>query len=123
VIRYCCALGVILFWCLPLLPAQQNAASQPALTNSQKDGRRVFQQKCAVCHVPPSPVSDSYAPQLSKGMVQGNEDFIRMMILDGREDRMPGFKYILTTKQVESIIDYLKTLSNPPHTVGAERPE
>jgi mono/diheme cytochrome c family protein len=110
-------------WSLPLLGlafsltasltmrAQQS--SSPALNNTQKEGRRVFEQRCAVCHTPPTVVSKRYGPALYKELVEDNEDNIRDTIMEGREGLMPGFKYGLTRAEVDSIIEYLKTVSRP----------
>jgi mono/diheme cytochrome c family protein len=93
------------------LRAQQS--SGPPLTDVQKDGRRIFQQRCAVCHSLPTVVSKRYGPALYKELVEDNEDNIRDAILEGREGLMPGFKYGLTRAEVDSIIEYLKTVNRP----------
>lgn len=103
-------LGVFLAISLPL-GAQQSSGAP--LTDAQKDGRRIFQQRCAVCHTLPTVVSKRYGPALYKEIVEDNEDNIRDVILDGREGLMPGFKYGLTRAEVDSIIEYLKTVNRP----------
>jgi mono/diheme cytochrome c family protein len=103
-------LGFFLAISLPLHAQQSSGA---ALTDAQKDGRRIFQQRCAVCHTLPTVVSKRYGPALYKELVEDNEDNIRGVILDGRESLMPGFKYGLTGAEVDSIIEYLKTVTRP----------
>jgi len=103
-------LGVFLATSLPLR-AQQS--SGPPLTDTQKDGRRIFQQRCAVCHTLPTVVSKRYGPALYKEIVEDNDDNIRDVIMDGREGLMPGFKYGLTRTEISSIIEYLKTVNRP----------
>lgn len=93
------------------LRAQQAAAAP--LNDVQKTGMRIFQQRCAVCHTLPTVVSKRYGPTLYKQIVQDNEDNIREIILQGREGLMPGFQYGMTRTEVDSIIEYLKTV-NPP---------
>jgi mono/diheme cytochrome c family protein len=100
--------------------AQQSSAK---LTDSQKEGRRIFQQKCAMCHVPATATAKTLGPGLSKAIVVADEAAIRLAIMDGMGNTMPGFKYTLTTTQVGNIIDYLKTLDSPPHSLSSERPE
>ena len=95
----------------PLMLAQQPGGAP--LTDPQKEGRRIFQQRCAVCHTQPTVVSKRYGPALYKEIVEGNEDNIRDTIMDGREGLMPGFKYGLTGAEVDSIIEYLKTVDRP----------
>jgi mono/diheme cytochrome c family protein len=104
------AFGVLLAVAFPL--RAQQPASAP-LTDAQKEGRRIFQQRCAVCHTQPTVVSKRYGPALYKEIVQDDEDNIRDAILDGREGLMPGFKYGLTRAEVDSIVEYLKTVSRP----------
>ncbi len=103
-------LGFFLAISLPLRAQQTSGA---ALTDTQKDGRRIFQQRCAVCHTLPTVVSKRYGPALYKEIVEDNEDNIRGVILDGREGLMPGFKYGLTPAEIDSIIEYLKTVNRP----------
>jgi mono/diheme cytochrome c family protein len=103
-------LGFFLAISFPLRAQQSSGAS---LTDTQKDGRRIFQQRCAVCHTLPTVVSKRYGPALYKEIVEDNEDNIRDVILDGREGLMPGFKYGLTRAEVDSIIEYLKTVNRP----------
>ena len=100
--------------------AQQSNAK---LTDNQREGRRIFQQKCAMCHVPATATAKTLAPGLSKALVLADEDAVRVAIMNGMGNTMPGFKYTLTTAQVGNIIDFLKTLDSPPHVLSSERPE
>lgn len=101
----------------------QQVTSQSALSAEQKEGRRIFQQKCAVCHVPASFIAEPYAPKLTKGLVEGNEDGVRETITNGSGPRMPGWKYTLQPNQINLVIAYLKALEKPSATVASERPE
>jgi mono/diheme cytochrome c family protein len=105
-------LVLVLFPAVPLALHAQQTSSAP-LTDTQKDGRRIFQQRCAVCHTLPTVVSKRYGPALYKELVEDNEDNIRDTILEGREGLMPGFKYGLTRTEIDSIIEYLKTVNRP----------
>jgi mono/diheme cytochrome c family protein len=113
-------LGFFLAVSLPLC-AQQSSGT--ALTDAQKDGRRIFQQRCAVCHTLPTVVSKRYGPALYKEIVEDNEDNIRGVILDGREGLMPGFKYGLARAEVDSIIEYLKTVNRPARPKNNPNPK
>jgi mono/diheme cytochrome c family protein len=113
----------MLFIVMALLPtaplalrAQQSSATP--LTDTQKDGRRIFQQRCAVCHTLPTVVSKRYGPALYKEIVEDNDDNIREAIMEGREGLMPGFKYGLTRAEVDSIVEYLKTVNRPARPKG-----
>jgi mono/diheme cytochrome c family protein len=96
----------------PGLGAQQAKPVNP-LTDTQKEGRRIFQQRCAICHTPPTVVAKRYGPALYKEIVEDNDDTIRETIMEGREALMPGFKYGLTRPEIDSIIEYLKTVKRP----------
>jgi len=104
--------GVGLFLIVSLPARAQQTAGAP-LTDTQKDGRRIFQQRCAVCHTLPTVVSKRYGPVLYKEIVADNEDNIRDAIMEGREGLMPGFKYGLSRAEIDSIIEYLKTVNRP----------
>jgi len=91
----------------------QQSGPNIQLTDTQKEGRRIFQQRCAVCHTPPTVVSKRYGPVLYKDIVIDNEDAIRETILEGRENLMPGFKYGMERSEVDAIIEYLKIVPRP----------
>jgi mono/diheme cytochrome c family protein len=95
------------------LPARSQQTPSAPLTETQKDGRRIFQQRCAVCHTLPTVVSARYGPALYKEIVEDNEENIRGVIMEGREGLMPGFQYGLSRAEIDSIIEYLKTVSRP----------
>ena len=103
------------------LRAQQPKPNN-SLTDRQKEGRRIFQQRCAVCHTPPTVITKRYGPALYKEIVEDNEDTIRDTILEGREALMPGFKYGLTRPEIDSIIEYLKTVKRPSSRPNNNQP-
>ena len=75
---------------LPIKAEQHAAGPSGTFTDAQIEGRRLFQQKCAVCHVRASSIAGQYAPPLSRRLIAGNEDRIRASIVDGKGTRMPG---------------------------------
>jgi mono/diheme cytochrome c family protein len=87
--------------------------SQPGLNDIQQHGRRLFQQRCAVCHTPPMVISKPYGPLLNVGNVLGREDSVRTTIQEGETGLMPGFKYGLEPSEIDAIIKYLKTVEKP----------
>jgi mono/diheme cytochrome c family protein len=120
-------LALILCLSTQLFAAPQSA-EQKNLGAPQKEGRRIFQQKCAVCHVPAWHGATAIGPPLSNQVVKGNEKVIQDTITNGLYDDpslnwMPGFKFTLTSEQISNIIDYLKTLDQPPATVSSKHPE
>jgi mono/diheme cytochrome c family protein len=105
------------FLFLTLLPAtlsaQELAVKKTAdLTPTQSLGRRIFQQRCGVCHTQPTPGAAIYGVALYKDLVDGNEDMIRDYIRNGSK-RMPGFKYGLEPSEIDAIVEYLKTVPKP----------
>ena len=110
----------------PAAIAGQQPSSEPALSNQQKEGRRIFQQKCAVCHLPILPSDGGVAPyarMLGKSLVDRNEDSVRRAIADGTGPRMPGWKYTLRADQIDALVSYLKTIETPGRTVVAQPSE
>ena len=80
-----------------------------SLTTAQLEGSRLFMQRCNVCHGAAMNSMDAYGPFLTKQRVEGREDQIRQVIMDGTE-RMPAFKYGLQPAQIDMIVDYLGTV-------------
>jgi mono/diheme cytochrome c family protein len=94
--------------------AAATAAPMPAtLNDTQVLGRRLFQQRCAVCHTESTPGANRYGPILYKELIAGNEDTMREFISNGSKGKMPGFKYGLTAPEIDAIVEYLKTVSRP----------
>src|ERR1700693_2875335 len=92
-----------------LMVLPQLACAQVALDDTQKLGRRLFEQSCGVCHTRPTLVSGMFGPELSKESAGGNEAAMREFITNGTP-RMPGFKYTYNAEQIAAIAAYLKTL-------------
>lgn len=107
----------------PITAFAQQPPAKTALSDTQKEGRRVFQQKCAMCHVPASASAKTLGTGLSKTTLDGNEVALRETIMNGLGNTMPGFKYTLTLTQVGDIIDFLKALDTPARTLASEHPE
>lgn len=88
----------------------QQAAS---LSDSQRLGMQLFGQHCGVCHTKPTILSPLYGPALYKGTVDGKEAAVTEFIQKGTA-RMPGFQHEFNTTQIAAIVDYLKTVPQPP---------
>jgi mono/diheme cytochrome c family protein len=84
--------------------------SSKSLTATQFAGKKLFVQKCSVCHLPELPSYTAYGPLLDGKIVAARGDVaIREQIMNGSA-RMPGWQYMLSPAEVEEIIGYLKTL-------------
>lgn len=97
---------------------QQTSTDKPQLNDVQKLGRRVFEQRCGICHAPARAGFVMYGPYLYKDLVNGNEDAIKEMIRTGTS-KMPGFKYGLQPSEIDAIVEYLKTVPKPVKTSEA----
>jgi mono/diheme cytochrome c family protein len=81
-----------------------------SLTDSQAAGKKLFVQRCAVCHLPALPSYTTYGPLLPGSLVMPQGDAAtREQIMRG-SSRMPGFQYTLSSTEIDQIIGYLKTL-------------
>ena len=107
---------IILIALLPFSPAMaQQSSSSASLSPAQLTGKKLFLQRCSVCHLPPLNVPQNPDPKpfgpLLNGFVRGaeKETRARNIILKGTA-RMPGFQYGLKPRQIDALIAYLKTL-------------
>src|ERR1700719_2453463 len=80
------------------------------LTTAQAAGKKLFVQKCSVCHLPALPSYTAYGPLLDNNVgADRGEDAVREQIKGG-SPRMPGFQYTLSSPEIEQIVGYLKSL-------------
>jgi mono/diheme cytochrome c family protein len=100
------------------LPAQSKpAATLPGtekLSEQAKRGEGLFLQRCSLCHLPrklkfgsPPVIGPSLSGQF-KDAAPDQLKILRGFILKGGPD-MPGFQYGLEPKEVDDLIEYLKT--------------
>src|SRR5579871_568685 len=88
-------------------------ASIKSLTPSQAAGKKLFVQRCSVCHLPALPSYSAYGPVLDGNMTAAlGEQTVRNQLLRGSA-RMPGFQYTLSAAEIDETLDYLKTLAAP----------
>ena len=99
---------VVAVGAFPLL-AQQGPPSSK-LSGKELAGKKLFLQRCSICHMPPlnEPDGQPYGPKLN-GFVKdtATETRARETIRNGTP-RMPGFQYGLEQEQIDNIIAYLK---------------
>jgi len=80
------------------------------LTTAQAAGKKIFVQKCSVCHLPALPSYTAYGPLLDNNLItERGEEATRQQIERGSA-RMPGFQYALSATEIGRIVEYLKTL-------------
>jgi mono/diheme cytochrome c family protein len=80
------------------------------LTTVQAAGKKLFVQKCSVCHLPALPSYTAYGPLLDNNVIADRgEESVREQIERGSA-KMPGFQYQLSPVEIEGIVGYLKIL-------------
>ena len=86
------------------------------LTPTQAFGRRVFEANCARCHEPYSKnglhgpsLHNLYKKQFMPSGQPANDDRITEVILRGRA-KMPAFSGTISERQLDGLLEYLKTL-------------
>jgi mono/diheme cytochrome c family protein len=102
----------------PITAGAQQASTEKPLTDTQKLGQRIFEQRCGICHAPARAGFIMYGPFLHKDLINGSEDAIKEMIRTGTS-KMPGFKYGLQPAEIDAIVEYLKTVPKPAKTTEA----
>jgi mono/diheme cytochrome c family protein len=84
--------------------------SSKTLTAAQLAGKKLFVQRCSVCHLPALPSYTAYGPLLDRELVAARGDAaVRERIVEG-SPRMPGWQYTLGPAEIDEIVGYLKTL-------------
>jgi len=95
----------------------QYAGTNGDLNDVQREGKRLFAQHCGVCHAKPTITTKQFGPVLWKASVDGKEAAARDFIKTGTQ-RMPGFRHFFKDEQIDSIVQFLKTLPEPEHEGG-----
>jgi mono/diheme cytochrome c family protein len=81
------------------------------LSIAELAGKKLFVQRCSVCHLPALPSYSVYGPVLDRKLVASRgEAAIRERIMHG-SSRMPGWQYSLKPAEIDEIIGYLQTLN------------
>ena len=93
--------------------AVQAQAPTASVSGEQREGLRLFQQNCSVCHIPGPRAERAYGPRLHKELVGDGARF-RDTIMAGRPGTMPGFRYALEPAQVDAIVAYLRSVDSAP---------
>lgn len=84
----------------------------PTLAPNELEGKRLFVQRCALCHdLLGQPASTTVGPWVDGTTVKARgEAAIRLKIMDGSR-RMPGWKHTFDAQQVDAVIVYMKTMT------------
>ena len=128
--RYLIAILAVAFLSVGLRAQQLSGATGGTLTSDQQEGRRIFQTRCAMCHVGAEPGTEIRANQPGSGGPMGpvlskarltSEAAVRDKIRHGGS-RMPGYQYTLKDAQIAQVMAYLKTLDAPLTRLAVTRP-
>lgn len=86
--------------------------SAPSLSPEAKVGQALWQQRCGYCHDGMGqPTYKTMGSWIDSDMVKDlGADTVKAFISNG-VDRMPAFKYGLDDKQINAIVEFLKTVS------------
>lgn len=91
----------------------REVVSASSLSEAEVNGRKLFVQRCALCH---DPLGQPSYPNTPGPWVDGatvgdlGEESVRDIIMMGSA-RMPGWRYTLDATQVDQVIAYLKTVT------------
>ena len=89
----------------------RRAAAPPALSDVELTGKKLFVQRCALCHdLLGQPATTTVAPWIDVETVKRSEEAVRQKIMNGSR-RMPAWKYTLAPEQIDSVVAYLKTVT------------
>jgi len=103
----------------------RQAVTPPPLSPVQMAGKKLFVQRCALCHdLLGQPATTTVGPWIDVEIVKARgEDAVRQKIVNGSR-RMPGWRYTFEPQQIESVIAYLKTVTpdQKPKPGGAVGP-
>jgi mono/diheme cytochrome c family protein len=90
----------------------RKAATPPALSEVELSGKKLFVQRCALCHdVLGQPATTTVGPWIDGELVKARgEEAVRQKIMTSSR-LMPGWRYTLEPRQIDSIIAFLKTVT------------
>ena len=104
---------------LALAAEAQQPSSSAAMNEQETRGRALFNQNCRLCHEL-RPVGaknpnreDNVGPNLAGlfGPPRSRpEAVVKVFVMQGVPDKMPGFRYGLKPEEIDAIIAYLKKL-------------
>jgi len=101
----------------------QKAVSEPSLAEAELGGKKLFVQRCALCHdLLGQPATSTVGPWVDGETIKARgEAAVRQQIMNGSR-RMPGWRHTLDSSQIDQVIAYLKTVTpdqkpKPPGSV------
>ena len=96
-------------------PGPNPTGADAKLTRQQFQGQGIFLQRCSLCHLArnlkfgaPATVGPNLKSAF-KDASQDQEKDLRTFILNG-SPHMPGFRYALSPKEIDSLVAYMKVM-------------
>lgn len=100
----------------------RKAVSEPSLSEAEFAGKKLFVQRCALCHdLLGQPAASTVGPWVDGETLKARgEAVVRQQIMNGSR-RMPGWRYTLDSSQIDELIAYLRTVTpdQKPRPPGA----
>jgi len=92
----------------------REVAKPTALSAAEAEGKRLWVQRCAICHDPLGQPAypRSLGPWIDQKTVEARGDERVRTYINTGSNRMPAWRYTLEANQIDMIIAYLKTV--PP---------
>jgi mono/diheme cytochrome c family protein len=93
------------------------AQDSSALSPTELRGKKVFLQRCSICHLPPlyePPEVKPYGPVLTGYLRNSQMEARARKDINEGTPRMPGFQYGLQPGEIDDVIAYLKTMKAAP---------
>jgi mono/diheme cytochrome c family protein len=102
-------ISLLVLFAAPLLAQERGRLPGNATTPAEQEGKRLFVQRCAVCHLPLTPEPrKAYGPLLNGLFKKLPDEEVRKAIAIGYGN-MPGWQYTLSAAQLNNLIAFLKT--------------
>jgi mono/diheme cytochrome c family protein len=108
----------------------QAAQPSPTLSDAEKAGRKIFQTRCAMCHVGQEPAVEMSSPNAERRPATmgpllsrtntTNEAALKQKIKDGSV-KMPAYKYTLSDQQIDQVVAFMKTIDKPMTRLFTDR--
>ena len=99
---------------------QLELSASGQLSESELTGRRLFAQRCGLCHDPVGQMRVS-GPWLDRELLSSKGEAAARQYIEQGSRRMPGFKHALTAAQVDHLIAFLKTVTPEQRPRAATR--
>jgi mono/diheme cytochrome c family protein len=105
------------------IPYDSHELTKPSpLSDRELNGRRLFTQKCGVCHDPLGQSPRVVGPFLSQDTFRTYTDAaVRQKILNGSV-KMPGFKYMFSEADADDVAAFLRTVKASDKPAGNRGP-